>query len=530
MALVEFTVSQVISCLFMTSSQIFHFLDLNSVTPLRMNTFKELSISENILKAIADQGYESPTPIQAQTLPILLGDRTDFLGLAATGTGKTAAFSIPMLEKIELRSREVQALVLCPTRELAVQVTEQINHLAKHTGARATAIYGGAGYIEQLNTLRRGVAIVVGTPGRIVDHLERGTLKLDNLKVMILDEADEMISMGFAEDMELILGKTPRATCNTWLFSATMNPQVSRLTKKYLVNPKEVRINKTEILSGTVEQLFYIVRESDKPEILCKLIDAADAFYGIIFCQTKMGVTQLAALLAEKGYKVDSLHGDKDQKSREHTLRAFRDRKVQILVCTDVAARGIDVKDITHVVNYSVPFEMDSYVHRIGRTARSGKTGIAMNLVSPSQKRLISNIERFTKSQMTPGQIPTRREIGLKKINALLPKFQAQPNATRAQEILNREWKQKLAEMSSEQVAAHFLALMMPDLFTERERSNDHARYEDIDSRRRQDQPPRHESRPRRERFRAEARGPRTRRDEEPRRPRSGYGRNAERH
>lgn len=414
-----------------------------------MQNFKDLPLSPALLKSVEEMGFATPTPIQAQALPLLLGEPTDFLGLAATGTGKTAAYAIPMLEKVDPQLKAVQALILCPTRELALQVAGQIDLLGKRLGLRAVAVYGGASYTDQIHGLKRGAPIVVGTPGRVVDHLERGNLVLGDLKVMILDEADEMISMGFAEDMERILENTPRETSNTWLFSATMNPQVSRVAQTYLKNPQKVQINRTEMLSDKVEQLFYPVRESDKPEVLCKLIDAAEDFYGVIFCQTKALVADLHQYLAEKGYKVDSLHGDKDQTSRERTLQAFRDRRVRILICTDVASRGIDVKDITHVVNYSLPRELDNYVHRIGRTARSGKTGIAMNLVSPAHRRLVFAIEKFTNSRMREGQIPTRKEIGAKKVAQLLPAFSQQPFATRAQSVLSESWRESLAGLSS---------------------------------------------------------------------------------
>ena len=438
-----------------------------------MQNFNELNISAPLLKSITELGFTSPTPIQAQTLPILLGEPTDFLGLAATGTGKTAAYSIPMLEKLDTKVKAVQSLILCPTRELALQVAGQIDLLGKHMGVRAVAVYGGASYTDQVRSLKHGASVVVGTPGRVVDHITRGTLVMGHLKVLILDEADEMISMGFAEDMEKIMSAIPKATAQTWLFSATMNPQVSRVARTYLRNPQQVQVNRTEMLSTTVQQYYYSVRESDKPEILCKLIDSAEDFYGLIFCQTKVLVTDLVQFMIEKGYKVDSLHGDKDQKAREQTLLAFRNRKTRILVCTDVASRGIDVKDITHVINYSLPRELDNYVHRIGRTARSGKTGIAMNLVSPAHRSLVFAIERFTKSRMLEGKIPTRREIGAKKVTQMLSVFENQPNSARALEILSEEWKTSLAGKTSEQVAAHFIAMMMPDLFNEKARETE---------------------------------------------------------
>jgi ATP-dependent RNA helicase DeaD len=455
-----------------------------------VQSFNELTLSEPLIRAIADLGYEKPSPIQAQALPILLGGSTDFLGLAATGTGKTAAFGIPLLERIQTDKRTLQAIVMCPTRELALQVAGQINLLGKHKGVRALPIYGGAGYGDQIYGLKQGATVVVGTPGRIIDHIERGTLKLDGIHTVVLDEADEMISMGFKEDLETIMSGVPRETSNFWLFSATMSREVRKVADEYLRKPQQVQVNRTEMLSTTVEQLYYMTRESDKAEILCKLIESAEDFYGLIFCQTKSLVADLTQYLQDQGYRVDCLHGDKDQKTREKTMQAFRDRKVKILVCTDVASRGLDVQDVTHVINYSIPRELDSYVHRIGRTARSGKAGVAMSLVTPSHRPLIGRIENMTKSRMTEGRIPNRRDIASKKVAKILTRFQDQPTFSRAVELLDPAWKEALAQMSSEEIAGRFLALTFPEIFVERERMRDERPA------------PRQEQRPRPERTR----------------------------
>jgi ATP-dependent RNA helicase DeaD len=433
-----------------------------------VQSFNELNLSAPILRAIHELGFSEPTPIQQQTLPILLAEPTDFLGLAATGTGKTAAYAIPLLEKVDPKRRTVQALILCPTRELALQVAGQITLLGKHKGVRSVAVYGGASYVDQIHGLRQGASVVVGTPGRVIDHIDRGNLKLDGLEVLVLDEADEMISMGFKDELEKILQAVPRASSNIWLFSATMNAQVNRVANTYLRSPRQVQVNRSEMLPSTVEQFYYPARESDKPEILCKLIEAADDFYGLVFCQTKVLVTDLTQFMLEKGYRVDCLHGDKDQNSRERTMRAFRERQVRVLVCTDVASRGLDVKDITHVINYSLPRELDNYVHRIGRTARSGKTGIAMNLVTHSHRRLISQIERMTKSRMLEGRLPTRKDIGVKKVTKLLSSFSDQPYHKRAVEVMSEEWRAALAEMTAEEVAARFWTMMMPEVFNDK--------------------------------------------------------------
>jgi len=449
-----------------------------------LETFKELELAPEIQRAIDEMGYTKPSPIQAQALPILLGENTDFIGLAATGTGKTAAFAIPLLSKIDPTVKGVQAIILCPTRELCMQVSGQVNLLGKHKGIQSLPIYGGAGYDEQLRGLKRGVPVVVGTPGRVIDHLNRKTLHLDKVQIVVLDEADEMISMGFREDMETILASVPEDQNKTWLFSATMSGPVRKVADQFLTKPKQVQVNRTEMLSSGVEQICYMVQEKNKPEVLCKLIDAADDFYGVIFCQMKSLVVDLTSYLTDRGYKVDCLHGDMSQAARETAMLAFRQKRKKILVCTDVASRGLDVKDITHVVNYSLPRELDSYVHRIGRTARSGKTGIAIALVTPMHRYLLNKIEALTKSQFIEGTIPTRKEIGMKKIAQMLPQFTADKNVERAQALLDQTWKDALASMTAEEVAARFLSMTYPWVFIDEvrppsmERSNTKASFE----------------------------------------------------
>jgi ATP-dependent RNA helicase DeaD len=428
--------------------------------------FQSLPLRPELQRAIQDLGFEKPSPIQAQALPLLLEKDTDFIGLAATGTGKTVAFTLPMLERINPTDKKVQAIILCPTRELCLQVAGQVDLLGKHMGIRSVAIYGGAGYDEQLRGLRAGAPIVVGTPGRMIDHLERGTLKLNHVRIAVLDEADEMISMGFREDMEAILETVPDEASNTWLFSATMSPQVRRVADEFLSNPEIVQVNRTEKLSSTVQQVGYMTQEKNKPEVLCKLIDAADDFYGVVFCQMKSLVVDLTRYLSERGYKVDCLHGDMSQAARESAMQAFRDKRIRILVCTDVASRGLDVKDITHVVNYSLPRELDLYVHRIGRTGRAGKAGIAMSLITPSHRHLANRIERTLKTRLEKGEIPTRREIGLKKIARELENFKAIEGADKALELLDDNWKEAVAGMSPQEVAARFLSEKFPWVFS----------------------------------------------------------------
>jgi ATP-dependent RNA helicase DeaD len=442
-----------------------------------MQTFQQLAddlnLSPILKRTIARMGYETPSPIQAEALPILLGEPVDFVGLAATGTGKTAAFTLPLLERIartpQSRELPIQALILCPTRELALQVSGQVDLLGQELGVKSVAIYGGADYGPQIRGLRSGASVVVGTPGRVIDHLTKGTLSLEGLQTLILDEADEMISMGFKDDLETILSSRPTEGGNVWLFSATMSREVRKVADTYLHEPAVVQINRAEMLPTTIEQIYFATAESNKPDVIRKLIDAADEFYGLIFCQTKALVIDLTSFLKSHGYKVDCLHGDMDQNARERTMQAYRDRRVTVLICTDVASRGLDVKDVTHVVNYSIPRELDNYVHRIGRTGRSGKTGLAYSLVTPSHRALLGRIERMTRTQIKEGKIPNRRDIAAKKIERSLPKFTEQPEAAiqRATDLLSPEWKAALATMTGEEIAARFLTLLYADTFVD---------------------------------------------------------------
>lgn len=430
-----------------------------------MKTFEELNLSKPLMSAIEQMGFKEPSPIQEKALPILLGDSTDFIGLAGTGTGKTAAFSIPLLEKINPKLRATQVLILSPTRELALQISGQIDLLGKFMGIRSLPVYGGTGYINQIQGLKQGASVVVGTPGRVKDHLTRKNLKLENIEVLILDEADEMISMGFKEDLEFILSSIDRAKASIWLFSATMNSDLRRVASSFLKSPKQVEINKTDILSINVTQSYLMVRESEKIENLSRIIEMSPDFYGIVFCQTKTTVATVTQELASKGYNVDCLHGDKSQFERERTMKAFRDKKVNVLICTDVASRGLDVENVTHVINYSLPLELEVYIHRIGRTARSGKSGVAISFVTPTQRHVVPRIERITKSKLLEAKAHTRKDVATLKINKLLPNFIGLDKVTKALELLTPEWKETLSGLKSEEVAARFINLLYPDIF-----------------------------------------------------------------
>ena len=428
--------------------------------------FSMFPLSPTVAKALSEMGFVTPSPIQVETIPKLLGKQTDFLGLAATGTGKTAAYGVPAIEAVDVKLKKVQIIVLCPTRELALQVTEQLNLIGKFKGVRSVAIYGGASYGDQIRGLRGGSQIVVGTPGRVIDHLERGTLALESTKIVILDEADEMVSMGFKEEIEKILESVPEEK-KTWLFSATMGSEVKRVADRFLMDPQTVQINKKEMLSSTVQQLYIFTKESNKPEILGKIIDSDEDFYGLVFCQTKALVVDINQYLLDRGLKSDCLHGDKSQSARETTMGLFRNRKIKIMVCTDVAARGIDVKDVTHVIKFSIPRELDKYVHRIGRTARSGKSGTAISLVAPHQKHLLKQIERLTKSQILEGKIPSRKEIGIKKVAKTFDLFTKVERQERSFSLIGETELAAIKAMSPEEVFSRLVSLLHPAIFTE---------------------------------------------------------------
>lgn len=429
-----------------------------------MASFSDFALKETLLNTLAAMGFETPSAIQEAAIPLLKDGDKDFIGLAPTGTGKTAAFALPLLNKLDGKNKSLQALILCPTRELALQVATQINKLGEGMNLKAAAIYGGAAYAEQLRALRNGTAIIVGTPGRLLDHLASGALRLDSLQTLVLDEADEMISMGFQEDIETILKAIPKEQSRLWLFSATMSPEIRRIADRYLTNPAKVELTQNNKVPENLEQIYYVTRESNKNEILGKLIEEAADFYGLIFCQTKVQVTQLTQELVDHGYKADCLHGDKTQDARERTLRSFRERRLQILVCTDVASRGIDVNDITHVVNYSLPREIENYIHRIGRTARSGKKGIAMSLVTPSHRALVGRIEKRTGVRMKEGVIPSTRKLKEKKLAQLLEKFQTVETHPEGMSRVQSTWTEAIKDMTREEIAARLLALISPDL------------------------------------------------------------------
>ncbi|MBD2700661.1 DEAD/DEAH box helicase [Spirosoma sp. BT702] len=377
--------------------------------------FADLPISEEILRAVTDMGFVSPSPIQAEAIPPILDGR-DVIGQAQTGTGKTAAFGIPALELVDVQDRSVQALILCPTRELALQVADEIRKLAKYKrGVKIEAIYGGDSIERQIRSLKSGVHIVIGTPGRVMDHMERNTLKLDNVKMMILDEADEMLDMGFREDIESILEDMPQER-QTILFSATMSKPILQITQKFQQDPVLVKVVKKELTNTNIEQVYFEVKPKAKVEVMCRLIDMYDLKLLLVFCNTKRKVDEIVEDLQIRGYQAEGLHGDLRQAQRNNVMGKFRAGTTSILVATDVAARGIDVDDVDAVINFDIPLDEEYYVHRIGRTGRAGKSGRAFSMVGRDEKFRFREIQNYTKVRVEKGVIPSFEDIvGIRK-------------------------------------------------------------------------------------------------------------------
>lgn len=386
--------------------------------------FDELPISKDILKAVADMGFEEATPIQILAIPQLL-EGGDIIGQAQTGTGKTAAFGIPMLEKVDAHEKKTQALVLCPTRELAMQVAEELTALAaRKKGLYVLPVYGGQPMDRQLRALSRGVHVVVGTPGRVLDHLQRGSINLSAVRLAVLDEADEMMDMGFRDDMEAILSRTP-ADSQKALFSATMPPAVLELSRRYLKDPKILKVTSKHLTVPSIEQTWYEVRPYQKLDALCRVLDTQNPHKAIVFCSTRQGVDELTSHLLGRGFQADALHGNLSQPQRDRVMKRFRSDGLDILVATDVAARGLDVDDVDAVINYSMPNDVENYVHRIGRTGRAGRTGKAFTFVTPREGHVLRDIMRYTKATITQAQLPSVRDVVAMKTSQLLNEVRA---------------------------------------------------------------------------------------------------------
>ena len=381
-----------------------------------MKTFEELGVSPEIRKAIEEMGYENPMPVQEEVIPYLLGENNDVVALAQTGTGKTAAFGLPLLQQIDVKNRVPQSLILCPTRELCLQIAGDLNDYSKYIdGLKVLPVYGGSSIDSQIHSLKRGVHIIVATPGRLLDLMERKTVSLSTVHNIVMDEADEMLNMGFTDSINAILADVPKER-NTLLFSATMSPEIARISKNYLQNAKEITIGRKNESTSNVKHVAYTVQAKDKYAALKRIVDYYPQIYGIIFCRTRKETQEIADKLMQEGYNADSLHGELSQAQRDAVMQKFRIRNLQLLVATDVAARGLDVDDLTHVINYGLPDDTESYTHRSGRTGRAGKTGTSIAIINLREKGKLREIERIIGKKFIAGEMPTGKQICEKQL------------------------------------------------------------------------------------------------------------------
>jgi ATP-dependent RNA helicase DeaD len=388
-----------------------------------MALFEELGLQENLLKAVSELGFTQPTPIQEKAIPVLLSGTKDLIGLAQTGTGKTAAFGLPLLQLIETGKKFPQALIICPTRELCLQIVNEMELFKKHLhGVHVVAVYGGASITMQIRDIRRGVQIVVATPGRLIDLIERKAINLEEIKYVVLDEADEMLNMGFQDDIEFILQNTPRRD-STWLFSATMPPEIRNVSKRYMKEPFEITVGKKNTANKNVDHQFFVTQAQHRYETLKRLIDFNPGIYGLIFTRTKADAQEISEKLTREGYDIDALHGDLSQQQRNKVMDEFRDKTLQLLIATDVAARGIDVSGITHVINYELPDDVEVYTHRSGRTGRAGKTGVCMSIVHAREIGRIRQIERIVQVPFHKVEIPAGKDVCRKQFFYFMDKL-----------------------------------------------------------------------------------------------------------
>jgi ATP-dependent RNA helicase DeaD len=424
-----------------------------------MNPFSNLGIRHDIVNAISELGFENPTPIQEQSIPVLLTGSNDFVGLAQTGTGKTAAFGLPLLELLDFEQNYPQALILCPTRELCLQITNDLNNYSKNMhNVHVVAVYGGASISDQLRQIKRGVQIVVATPGRMLDIINRKAIDFSRVQYVVLDEADEMLNMGFQEDIDNILSTTPDEK-KTWLFSATMPSEVRRIAKKYMDNPFELTMGEKNTGNVNIEHEYYVVRARDKYAAFKRIVDFNPEIFGIVFCRTKIETQEIAESLMKDGYNADSLHGDLSQQQRDKVMKRYRDRSLQLLIATDVAARGIDVNDVTHVINYSLPDEIENYTHRSGRTARAGKSGVSIAIINSKELGKIRQIERVIGKKFVKAEIPTGFDVCEKQLFALIHKVHnVAVNEQQIEQYLPRIMNE-FADLSKEDIIKRFASL-----------------------------------------------------------------------
>ncbi|HUQ97339.1 MAG TPA: DEAD/DEAH box helicase [Chitinophagaceae bacterium] len=424
-----------------------------------MNTFEALGLQENLLKAVADLGFTEPTTIQEKAIPVLLSGTKDLIGLAQTGTGKTAAFGLPLLQLIDPAQKHPQALIVCPTRELCLQIEKEMELFKKHmSGVFVIAVYGGSSISMQIRDIKRGVQIVVATPGRLIDLIERKAINLDQIKYAVLDEADEMLNMGFQEDIEAILQHTPKREA-TWLFSATMPAEIRRVSKKYMNTPVEITVGKMNTANKNIDHQYFVTPAHSRYETLKRLIDFNPGMYGIIFTRTKIDAQEIAEKLTREGYDIDALHGDLTQQQRTKVMDEFREKTLQLLIATDVAARGIDVVGITLVINYELPDDMEVYTHRSGRTGRAGNTGVAMSIVHVRETGRIRQIERMVNAQFHKLEIPTGKDVCRKQFYYFMDKMLQADISHGDYETYMPMLAEKFADISKEEVLKRVAAL-----------------------------------------------------------------------
>ncbi|MGQ1784207.1 MULTISPECIES: DEAD/DEAH box helicase [unclassified Saccharicrinis] len=424
-----------------------------------MITFEETGLSSEVLKAIGEMGFVNPTPIQEKTIPGLRETNQDLVALAQTGTGKTAAFGLPIIEKLDIDNKSVQALILCPTRELALQITKDLKNFSKYiSDLYVTPVYGGADISKQIKDLRRGTHIVVGTPGRVNDLTKRGILKMDKLQWLVLDEADEMLNMGFKEELDAIIETTPD-TRQSLLFSATMPREIESMAKRYLTDPMQIKIGKQNAGASTVEHIYYMVHARDRYLALKRVADINPDIYGIVFCRTRHETKEVAEKLMADGYNADALHGDLSQAQRDQVMHRFRNRHLQILVATDVAARGIDVNDLTHVINYNLPDDIEAYTHRSGRTGRAGKTGTSIAIIHTKESGKIRQIERISGIKFERKMIPSGNEICGRQLLHLVDRVEnVEMNHDEIEEFLPKIYE-KFEELDKEELIKRFVSV-----------------------------------------------------------------------
>jgi ATP-dependent RNA helicase DeaD len=424
-----------------------------------MDAFKALGLNEQLIQAIADLGFTNPTPIQEQAIPVLLSGTTDFVGLAQTGTGKTAAFGLPLLHLMNSAEKHPQALIVCPTRELCLQITNDLATFTKHTkGIYTEAVYGGASITMQIRNLRKGVQVVIATPGRLIDLIERKAIDLQKVKYVVLDEADEMLNMGFRDDIDFVLKNTINRE-SIWLFSATMPPEVRAIAKNFMSNPKEITVGKKNSGNVNIDHQYYISAAHHRYETLKRLVDFNPGMYGIIFTRTKLDAQDIAEKLVKEGYEIEALHGDLTQQQRDRVMARFRQKNLQLLIATDVAARGIDVDGITHVINYELPDDIEVYTHRSGRTGRAGKSGICISICHSRESFKIRSLEKMINAQFHRLDIPSGQDVCRKQFFHFMDKLMQADTSNGAYETYMNDLMEKFADVSKEEVLQRVAAL-----------------------------------------------------------------------